>query len=296
MLRLIKAEIYKLFKTKTFRVLCVVALLIGFVIAGLAKLTSSEDFIKSSLKGMTAKEQQQFIDQLQASSKEDAPVVTAGGGMGVHFASKDMFHPTAKELFHGTFGSSIIEILLAVLIGAMVAREYSSGTIKNILAYGKKREHYYISKTIAITIGMIIILGIMVAVSTIVCTIMFGWGTDFDINQAAGILKTFGAAVIVGMAVISLIMLLATLLKSNGSTIGIGIVIFTILPSVLSFLYGKFAWFDKIFEGTPSYNWALVTSIRSGNGDIMKGITISLATLVVASACGIIIFKRQDIK
>jgi ABC-2 type transport system permease protein len=295
MLRLINAEIYILFKSRTFKVLCVIAIMIALISVGMTKLISSEDFLKNSLKGMAPEQQEQFIKQLESSSGENAPLVQPGS-LGVHTNSKDMFHPTGKEIFHGSFGAGIIEILMAVLIGAMVASEYSLGTIKNILAYGKKREQYYISKLIAITLGLIVILGIIVTLTTVVSAFMFGWGEHFNIPQLLHILEVFGAAVIVGMALNSLLMLLATLVKSNGSTIGIGIVIFVLLPIIFSFLYGNYHWFDKIYEATTTYNWALATSIKSTNGDILKAVVTSLITLVIASTGGIMIFKKQDIR
>lgn len=295
MLRLINAEMYILFKSKTFKVLCIIAIIFALFTVGTSKLMSSKDFLKSSLKGMTPEQQEQFIKQLEISNNEDAPIVQPGN-MGIRVNSKDIYNPTAKEIFHGSFGSGIIEILMAVLIGAMVASEYSSGTIKNILAYGKKREHYYISKLIAITVGLIVILGIMVILTTVLCAFVFGWGETFNITQLLYILKVFGVAVIVGMAINSLLMLLATTVKSNGSTIGIGIVVLVLLPIIISFLYGNYDWFDKIYEATTSYNWSLSTSIRATNGDILKAAITSLITLVIATAGGIVIFKKQDIK
>lgn len=295
MLRLINAEIYILFKSRVFKVLCVVAIVMALILIGMSKLVSSEDFIKSNLKGMTPEQQQQVMQQLQSANDENAPVVQTGN-LGFHISSKDIFHPKASEIFYGSFGAGVIEILMAVLIGGMVAGEYSSGTIKNILAYGKKREYYYISKLIAITVGLIVILGIMVTLATIGCTLMFGWGKPFDAGGVVELLKVFGSASIVAMAVISLLMIVATLVKSNGSTIGIGIVAFSVLPTIISFLYGKYAWFDKLYEITPSYNWALTTSIRATNGDLLKAIMVSLITILIAAAGGIMIFKKQDIK
>jgi ABC-2 type transport system permease protein len=295
MLRLINAEIYILFKSRTFKVLCIIAIMMALLSVGMTKLISSEDFLKSSLKGMPPEQQEQFLKQLKSSNSENAPLVQPGS-LGVHTNSKDMFHPTGKEIFHGSFGAGIIEILMAVLIGAMVASEYSSGTIKNILAYGKKREQYYISKLIAITLGLIVILGIMVTLTTVVGALMFGFGEPFNIAQLLHLLKVFGVAVIVGMAINSLLMLLATLVKSNGSTIGIGIVALVLIPTIISFLYGNYDWFDKIYEATVTYNWALVTSIRSTNGDILKAVVTSLITLVIATAGGIMVFKKQDIR
>lgn len=295
MLRLIHAEIYKLFRTRTFKVLCVISLVLALLFIGLTKLASSEDFIKSSLKGMSEQQQEQYMDQLKQMNTQANSKVTPGN-IGIHYVSKDMFHPTASEIFYSSFGSGVLEILLAVLIGAVAAKEYSSGTIKNILAYGKKREYYYISKLIAISVGFVIILGIIVSVTTIGSTILFDWGVPFDITQASQIIKVFIAATIVGLGTISLIMLLATLVKSNGTTILLGVVIFSILPAIISFLYGKYTWFDKIYESTVSYNWALATSINATNSDLLKAITVGIVTLLIASAAGIAVFKKQDIK
>lgn len=296
MLRLVKAEIYILFKTRAFRVLCVIAVILGLLLVGLSRMASSEDFLKSSLTGMSEEQQDQYIESIQNSNNGDSPIVQPGGGMGFILNSKDIFHPTAKELFHSSFGAGAMEILMAVLIGAMVAGEYSSGTIKNILAYGKKREYYYISKLLACTVGFAVILGIMVTLATVICSFMYGWGEPFTITQAVELVKVFAGAIAVGMGIISILMLLATLVKSNGSTIGIGIVVMAVLPTIISFLYGKYTWFDKIYESTTSYNWALVTSVRAANGDVLKAAAVGLITMLIATAGGITIFKRQDIK
>ncbi|NLZ47677.1 MAG: ABC transporter permease subunit [Clostridiales bacterium] len=296
MSRLIKAEIYTLFKTRAFKILCIIALLCSLMLIGITKLVSSEQFLKNNLKGMTEEQQEQFIEELKNASSNNSSPVNSSSSMGFTINASDLFNPTARELFKGTFGNRVIEIFLAILIGVMVAAEYSSGTIKNKLAYGKRREQYYLAKIIASTVGMIILLAIMVSIATIGSTILFGWGKAFDLHELAYILGTFCSAIIVGMAIISLMTLIATLVKSNGATIGIGIVVFALLPSIVAFLYGKYDWFDKIFETTPAYNWSVITSLVSSNSDIIKSVVISLVTLVVASILGIMVFKKQDIK
>ncbi|ADL53864.1 ABC transporter permease subunit [Clostridium cellulovorans] len=297
MLRLIKAELYVLFKTRTFKVLCAIALFLAIGVLGLTKLMSSEEFIKSSLKGMSPEQQEQFMDTLQsAGSGENDSVIIPGSGLGFHIQANDIFKPTAKETYHAAFGSGIIEMIMAVLIGAMVAKEYSTGTIKNILAYGKRREYYYVSKLIACAIGLAAVLGIILVVATIGGITLFGWGEAFSPSQALGMLMNFLGAMAVGMGIISVLMLIATLVKSSGATIGIGIVTMAVLPMVISFLYGKFDWFDKMYQYSLSYNWALATSIKSTNGDILKAIIVGLLTLLIATGAGIGLFRKQDIK
>ncbi|MDD7793886.1 ABC transporter permease subunit [Clostridium sp. 'White wine YQ'] len=293
MTRLIKAEIYKVYKTRVIKVLCVIMILLAVMLLGLSKLLSSEDFIKSSLKGMSEAQQEQFMNQLQSVSNADSTIVQPGGGMGFHIASKDIFNPKGEEIYYASYGAGTMEIIIAVLIGAVVAGEYSSGTIKNILAYGKRREHYYLSKLIAISIAVGVLLGIMVSVASIGASIMYGWGGNIGIIE---VLKTFIAALIVGTSVSSLIMLIATLAKSNGTTIGIGIVLFTVVPTIISNFYGKYNWFDRLYELTPAYNWAVITSTHATSGDFTKAIIVSIITILIATLSGIMIFKKQDIR
>lgn len=295
MCRLIKAEIYTLFKSRAFKVLCIIALLSSVMLIGIAKLVTSEEFLRSSMQGMTAEQQDLFIEELKKASSSETSPISSTASIGFSMKSSDLFNPTAKEIFNSSFGNRTVEIFLAILVGIMVASEYSSGTIKNKLAYGKRREQYYLAKIIAITVGMAIILAIMVSIATIGSTILFGWGKAFDLNELAYILGIFGSVVVVGATIISLLTLIATLVKSNGATIGIGIVVFFLLPSIIPFLYGRYAWFDNVFEATPAYNWSVITSITSSSSDVLKSVAISLVTLVVTSILGIMVFKKQDI-
>lgn len=295
MCRLIHAEIYKLFRMRSFKILCIIALILGISMAGLSKLSSSEDFIKSSLKSFPPEQQQSYIEQIKKANAESYSKITIGS-MGFFVHSKDMFHPTGKDIFRASFGIGVIEILLSVLIGSMIAKEYSSGTIKNILAYGKKREYYYIAKTIAAFVGFTIILGLMVASTTIISNFTFGWGAPFAIKDALYILKIFAAALAIGLGTISCLIFISTLVKSNGATILIGIILFSISPMFIAFLYGKYTWFDKLYKCILPYNWALATSAAVTNNELLRTTSIGIITLLITAAAGIAVFKNQDIK
>ncbi|MBU3137382.1 ABC transporter permease [Clostridium gasigenes] len=293
MYRLIKAEMFKLSKNKTFKVLCIVAIILS-IITIVMTLIMTEDHLIKSLGNIPEDQKMIQLEQIKllASKSGFNP-----GKIGVQVDGvKDMFNITTVELFHISFEKGILEVLIGILVAAFLAKEYSEGTIKNILAYGKKRSHYYISKWIAITLGTTIIMAITVGLATIINIIINGWGEPFEIIQLMGMLKTFGAAVIVNSAVVAIIMLIATLVKSNGATIGISVAIFVGIPLFTSFLYGKIDWFDNLYELTLLYNVAIVTAISANSTDVIKAIMISLVTLVAALGCGIAVFNKQDIK
>ena len=293
MLKAIQAELYKLFKNRTFKVLIFVTVLLSSMTIVMCS-SVFDQILSDSLGNMPEDQKQALIEQMESISESDS--VVTPGQLGVHLEAKDIMNPTAIEVYHSSFGSGVIEILIGILVAALMAKEYSQGTIKNFLAYGKKREEFYLAKFIAIVVGVAIILAVMTILPTIAVAIMNGWGQAFEFSQVLGMIKTFIASLIASSAVATLAMVIATLVKSNGATIGITVAIFIGVPTFAGFLYGIYPWFDRLYEVLPFYNSALATSIKAGNGDLLRSILIATVTIVISLFGGIMVFKSQDIK
>ena len=293
MLKAIQAELYKLFKNRTFKVLIFVTVLLSSMTIVMCS-SVFDQILSDSLGNMPEDQKQALIEQMESISESDS--VVTPGQLGVNLEAKDIMNPTAIEVYHSSFGSGVIEILIGILVAALMAKEYSQGTIKNFLAYGKKREEFYLAKFIAIVVGVAIILAVMTILPTIAVAIMNGWGQAFEFSQVLGMIKTFIASLIASSAVATLAMVIATLVKSNGATIGITVAIFIGVPTFAGFLYGIYPWFDRLYEVLPFYNSALATSIKAGNGDLLRSILIATVTIVISLFAGIRVFKSQDIK
>lgn len=293
MLKAIQAELYKLFKNRTFKVLICVAVLLSTLTVVMCS-SVFEKILNDSLGNMPQDQKEVLMEQLTSMSESEA--IVTPGQLGIQLQAKDMMNPTSIEVYHASFGSGVIEIIIGILVGALIAKEYSQGTIKNFLAYGKRREEFYLAKFVSMVIAVTIILAVMTILPTIVVTLMNGWGKAFEISQLLGMIKTFVASVIAGSAVAALAMIIATLVKSNGATIGITVSIFIGIPTLAGFLYGIYPWFDRVYEVLPFYNSALATSIKAGNGDLLRSVIISLVTIAISLFVGIKIFKSQDIK
>ena len=293
MLKAIQAELYKLFKNRTFKVLICVAVLLSTLTVVMCS-SVFEKILNDSLGNMPQDQKEVLMEQLTSMSESEA--IVTPGQLGIQLQAKDMMNPTSIEVYHASFGSGVIEIIIGILVGALIAKEYSQGTIKNFLAYGKRREEFYLAKFVSMVIAVTIILAVMTILPTIVVTLMNGWGQAFEISQLLGMIKTFVASVIAGSAVAALAMIIATLVKGNGATIGITVAIFIGIPTLAGFLYGIYSCFDRVYEVLPFYNSALATSIKAGNGDLLRSVIISLVTIAISLFVGIKIFKSQDIK
>ena len=109
--------------------LCIVAILLGLLNVVMNNVIN-EEFLSKSLGTQVSEE------QMESLINNDSDEIISPGSLGFHTGgAKDPFNLTAVEAFHVSFGSGIMEILIAVLVGTMVAKEYSEGTIKNTLAY-----------------------------------------------------------------------------------------------------------------------------------------------------------------
>lgn len=293
MIKSIQAELYKLFKNRAFKVLMIIAILLAVLTIFMGSKFFNQ-IIMDSLGSLPEAQKEMIMKQMTSLSNNDEVVML--NQIGIHLQAKDIMNPTPIEIFHASFGSGVIEILIGILVGALLAKEYSQGTIKNFLAYGKRREEFYLSKFISIVIAITIILMIITITPTIIFTLFNGWGQSFEISQVLGMIKTFIVSLMASSAVASLIMVIAILVKSNGATIGISVAIFTVIPLLVGFLYGIYPWFDRIYEVLPFYNSALATSIKAGNVDLIKSTVISLITIIISLFTGIKLFKSQDIK
>ena len=293
MLKAIQAELYKLFKNRTFRVLVVVSLLLSTLTIVMCS-SVFDQILNDSLGDMPQEQKDMLMEQMIAMSDSDA--IVTPGQLGIQLQAKDMMNPTSIEVYHASFGSGVIEILIGILVAALIAKEYSQGTIKNFLAYGKRREEFYLAKFVSMIVAIVIILAVMTILPTVVVTIMNGWGQEFEFSQVLGMVKTFISSVVASSAVAAIAMVIATLVKSNGATIGITVAIFIGVPIFAGFLYGIYPWFDRVYEVLPFYNSALATSIKAGNGDLFRSLIISVVTITISLFAGIRIFKAQDIK
>lgn len=294
MLRLVKAEMYKMFKSRLFKVLCGVAVALSILCIVFTQMMN-EEFLKSSLGDMPEEQKEQMIQDMFAPKSSDEVILPSQLGF-ITTGAEDELNVAPEEMFHVSFGSGLVEILLVILVAGLCAKEYSQGTIKNTLAYGKKREEFYIAKFISIVAGSIIISAIITSIATIARAIIYSGPAVFDIAQLPTLLGVFASAMIVNASIIAIIMVFATLIKSNGATIAIGIVTFVVVPTLCGFVYGKFDLFDKIYKVTPFYNRVLATSINATSTDVMTAAVVGGITCILALGVGIAIFKKQDIK
>lgn len=286
MLRLLRAELYKIFKGRTFKVLLIVALVFGMIpIIGNMVFAEEDAAIESQNPNIQIGTAQE--------NKVEEEIVLGNLGMTTAF-TEDPLNVTSEEMFYVGFGHGIIELFIAILVGALFANEYSQGTIKNILAYGKKRRDFYLAKFLGVFIGVMIITGIMTMTPTIINTLMKGWD-NFSITQILGMGKSFLAVGVMSGATIGLVMIFSLFFKNNGPTIAAAVGILVIGPTFLS-AFASNEIVDKMTRFTIFYNSTVVKTMGVSLERFNKSLLIGSVTLLITLLLGIMVFNKQDIK
>lgn len=294
--RLLSSELFKLWKNTTFKVLIIVSIVLGVLAVGATKLASSEEIISGLVpNNLTEEQKEDYINNIKEMSKPTNEIAVSGN-LGFSSSSEDIFNPKGREVFFTSFGAGVIEIFIVILAGTLVAKEYSKGTIRNTIAYGNKRYKYFLSKVMSVSLSSIICFLTMVLTSTIIGSFLFDWGNEFNSDEIMMIIKSLVCAILIIISVSTIMVFIASILKSNGVTIAIGMVVFVMVIYIIGAFYGKFDTFDAIYKYSTAYNWASISRVNASLGDYKRTIISSLVTILGCLAVGSYVVEKQDIK
>jgi ABC-2 type transport system permease protein len=218
--------------------------------------------------------------------------------------SGDELVQVIDTVVNGATGVLLMEkngLTILLVIGAFssffIGEEFQSGTIRNALSLGRSRAHYYVSKfVIAALLSFVGVLG-MTAIGMFSFTAAFGFGDVAEINNYVSYaLKTFGTLYLLMLANVSVFVMISFLTKSSSIALIWGF-LYTIGTGFLPGIFQQTEHFKQVtFWFTESF---LFYSDFAKPADIAlypEMVLVSLVTIVLSSAVGILLFTRTDIK
>lgn len=280
MYHILKAEIGKLFRSRTFLVCSIIAIAMSLVVV-------------VSYKLMAEIYTPEMIEQLNQQSAE-----TSGASVQVNQELDFSFlqNLSGISMLEMAFAGDVIQTLLAVLVSIFVCSEFSGGAIKSIASRGFSRTKIYTAKYL-----VCIIAGAILSVITLLTSFLAGtllWevgetGADFVSN-----LFTFlGVQFLLIAALVGLMVLVAMVLRNTGASIAVNVciimfasIIFSLVDLVIDHEKIKVAdyWIGNIMVN--------IASLSVPTELIEKGLIVGLLTLIVTYVAGVVQFKLSDIK
>ena len=207
-----------------------------------------------------------------------------------------------------------LELMLAIIVGIFVGKDFSNGTVRLFVARGTDRLQIYFSKLVVLAtltrgymLGSLLICGIFTAI--------LGYGEAFTALEFARLLRTFGLCYVALMSSVSIFLMIAFLTRSSGAALGASLGAYILIGVVVSILSVRFAIVsivggiagdddalesDKLYQAITYLPMQQISYCVSDGKmkvtEAMKFLFMPIVYTLVSSFIGIITFKKRDIK
>lgn len=271
MLNLLRTEIYKFFRAKTFWALSGIITVLIFLAMFLFNLGE---------KGL--------LDEM------DGLEIT------IEYESSGEMLPGGVEIFVESLTSPhvLIMMLIAAVIGTFyLTKEFSLGTIKNQISLGHSRISIYLAKWIVFSVSSVIVsVFIIPAASFVSASLFFGVG---EWPEGTGIQTILSAAIILMIymiAFVSVSMLFNLLTSSTGKALLYIFGFYFIASKGPALLAGRIKWVETLQNYSVFHRIYDLGKLPLNGAQTMEMILIPVVTAVLFIAAGLTVFQRKDIK
>lgn len=273
MTALMRADSYKLRKSRSLKVCLVVAFVLGILMAILYhmawKMLGDNIEVTRSLMATFGSDEKTINEMMMIIPEENLWAY-----IGVSLADTNVLY------------------IAAIVISIFVGSEYSMGTIKNAVSRGYARPAIYVSKLLHSLIAMVIVVVGYVLGSGIVGVVLYGFSAKVTAGQ---ILLQLAAYLVQFIAVCSLYVMIAVLLKSTGHAVAFSLVIPMLISSVLQVVAMAYNSNDVI-----SRLWLFQTITATQQlcqyGSAYVPFLSAAVYFAVSCLVGILVFRRQELK
>ncbi|MBW7454924.1 ABC transporter permease [Paenibacillus sepulcri] len=190
----------------------------------------------------------------------------------------------------------IIKFGTAILAGFFISSEYSTGVMKTIASSGSSRIRIFIAKLFGFTVGTLVISIIFPIVSTLITTVLSGFG-ELPAEAAAGYIPgTIGLMLLYAAAFAAIAALFATIFTDSGKTIGFLIFLFLMIDSILPGLGQYVHFLGTIYDYSVFKLLLEITKFHFGSGELLEILLVPVLTIAAFGLLGVLVYRRKEIK
>ena len=267
MLNLIRMDLYRMFKMKSFYVILIImALSVGFTTI-VMKQTVKMVQDNPELEEMMEVEDEQSI--------------------GITVSMSDEGALTADMLLVSNIKGMTVALLLLIFVVLFSTSDFTSGFIKNIGGQTKSRLMLVGSKSVAVVFYTVFNFAATI-VFQLISNLLFTGGVEF--LHFGKSLKFIGVELVLHIALSLAVMMVALLIRSNLMTMIIAVLSTMGFPSLI------YTALKKLIPGHPDISEYMVTPNIMGlqPDDYQRVLLISLAFFVVAILVSAVSYKKRD--
>lgn len=281
MLNLIKMDLYRMFRTKSLYVICI-------VLAAALLFTT-----------ILCKTDYEILNEADAVQQEQVAELTTENinvGMMVTLPTEPGEKVTVFDIFFGNSQGKFYALFLVIFVVLFSTADISSGYIKNIGGQVQSRGALVISRAIALAVFTIMTLAGVFVFQAVANGIIFGY---LEWGDARAILLYFATEVVLHYALVLICMTIAVTLKNNVISMVIAV---CLTMNVMTIVYGlvnnaiqKMGIQNfQIYEYTITGKLSLLP-MNPGGKECLAAFGVALAFIVATIVAGSVVFQKRDI-
>ncbi|MBQ3566989.1 MAG: hypothetical protein IJA12_07405 [Oscillospiraceae bacterium] len=290
MLNLIKMDLYRLVRSKSFWVMIIVTAVVAFISA-YAINYSMESF--SSIADTETISESLDVESDSALSigftSEINELDTLLGGEKVYFT----------EYFNYDFSSLTMLLFCAIFPPLFVNAEQKYGFVKNIAGQLPNRGMLILSKLCALAVMTAVMFAAYMIVSPISCSILFGDRLVFEFSGE--FVKVLALHFFLHYAFSVLVSAVTILLRGSALSMTLGIIVSagvtTFIYSFIDILLHKAGVSEDFSIGSLALEKCISdVSTQISGGDLAKTVVVGIAFLAVSVAVSVFAMCKRDVK
>lgn len=272
MSNLLRVELFKLIRSKVFWILLGVITFISFAVVFLFFLNE---------KGILEK-----IDGMDISVEVHPDATEFAPASGIHFLIEQIHAPDAF----------LTIIIISVLGAFLIAKENSTGVVKNIVSIGYRRIEIYVAKNIIYSLSSIGLMLLFAIILGVFGSIFFGFGDWPATEMIVQTGKIIVLTCLYAIAFSSIVMLFSMMSNGSGIAFLVSLGFYLIFGPVLNLLAYQYVIFEKLNHYSIYNRFTLLSESNLATKDLLELGVLPLMTTIIFSVVGMLIFKKKDIQ
>lgn len=213
-------------------------------------------------------------------------------GMSISFSGKSVF--VSSMSLTNNFG-----LILPVLIGILVCRDFTTGTVRNKIISGHSKASVYLSHAVSAAATGAALFALYSLLSLAFGVLILGYGSEFNSGELIYLIKTLLMGILIFAAVISLAVFFSAITRNTGVTIVLQIfssLFIMVLGTVPMMLPNVPGWLENLLKFNPAYQINVVASGTVSNEIFIISLISSAAYIAILTLAGTLIFRKADQK
>lgn len=262
MLRLLKADLYRLYRGKTLWITSGI-LVIFYILDGAGKVAAN---LRANVGGNVYEQTNKVLTGSQAP-----------------------FSALASPEF-------LIYFLLPVLI-VTACTDFSANAIKNTLSRGVSRARLYLSKLLLSFVICIVYFILEIVLTLVSGTVALGFGQSFDSAYVGKLTEVFLLQLPLFLGIVSIGIFLVFLTHRTAVVNAVYLIMFTAAQLIVTILTVMSSRFDSVGEYELTYCLKQAVTVQSLSAqDVTRIILLGVGYIVIMTLLGIFIFQKSDMK